>query len=170
MEPEPALIDPQRFPDVRTSDFRAADGTPTYIVPAAKVVEILRYLRDVERFTMLEDVTAIDWYPKEPRFQVVYNLLSIERQKVIRIKVDLPAQNPTIATVTNLWPGANWYEREVFDLFGINFEGHPDLRRIELPEDWDGHPLRRDYPVTGPRRANLPANWIRVEGRSGSPQ
>jgi NADH-quinone oxidoreductase subunit C len=170
VQAEPSLIDLERFPNVRKSDFRAADGTPTFIVPAAELEDVLRYLRDEQRFTMLVDVTAIDWYPKEPRFQTVYNLLALENFKVIRVKVNISGQNPRVTTVTNLFPAANWYEREVFDLFGIDFEGHPDMRRIEMPEDWDGHPLRRDYPVTGPRRANLPANWLRVEGRNGPPQ
>ena len=162
---EPSLLDLARFPDVRKSDFRTADNTPVFIVPAALLLEVMRYLRDEGRFTLLEDLTAIDWQPREPRFQVVYNMIALERQKVIRIKVELPGQEPSLPSVTGLWPGANWYEREVFDLFGINFEGHPDLRRIEMPEDWDGHPLRRDYPITGPRRAALPANWIKLEGR-----
>lgn len=159
-----------RFPDVKPGDFRAADGTPTFIVPAAEIQDVLRYLRDEKRYNMLVDVTAIDWYPKEPRFQVVYNMLSLERLKTIRLKVNLPGEKPKVPTVTNLFPGANWYEREVFDLFGIDFEGHPDMRRIEMPEDWDGHPLQKTYPVTGPRRANLPANWLRVEGRNGPTQ
>ncbi len=167
---EPSLLDLERFPNVRKSDFRAADGTPTFIVPAEEIVDVLRHLRDEGRFTMLEDVTAIDWYPREPRYQVVYNMIALEREKVIRIKVELSGENPTIPTVTNLWPGANWYEREVFDLFGIDFEGHPDMRRIEMPDDWDGHPLRKDYPITGKRRAAVPANWLRLEGRSGPPQ
>lgn len=166
---EPLEFGLDGFSGVRRSEFRAADGTPTFIVPADELQAVLRYLRDEQRFTMLEDVTAVDWYPNEPRFQVVYNMLAIERRAVIRLKVELSGDNPVIPTVTNLFPGANWYEREVFDLFGITFDGHPDLRRIEMPEDWDGHPLRRDYPVTGPRRAALPANWIRLEGRNGSP-
>lgn len=167
---EPSLLDLERFSTVRKSEFRAADGTPTFIVPAEVLLDVMRYLRDEERFTMLEDLTAIDWHPREPRFQVVYNLIALERQKVIRLKVELKGENPSIPSLTILWPGANWYEREVFDLFGITFEDHPDLRRIEMPEDWDGHPLRRDYPITGPRRAALPANWIRLEGRDGPPQ
>ncbi len=163
---EPELLDLTRFPEAHRSTFRVADNTPTYIVPAAQIIDVLRFLRDEGRFTMLEDVTAIDWYPREPRFQVVYNMIAIERAKVICLKVELPGEQPSIASLTGLFPGANWYEREVFDLFGINFENHPDMRRIEMPEDWEGHPLRKDYPVTGPRRANLPANWRRNDGRT----
>jgi NADH-quinone oxidoreductase subunit C len=147
--------------------MRAADGTPTFIVPAEDLLEVLTHLRDEHRFTMLEDVTAVDW-KKEPRFQVVYNLLSIERRAVIRLKVNLPGDNPVVSSATPVFPGANWYEREVFDLFGITFTGHPELRRIEMPDDWQGHPLRKDYPVTGPRRPNLPANQFRPVGRSNS--
>ncbi|WJW67088.1 NADH-quinone oxidoreductase subunit C [Candidatus Chlorohelix allophototropha] len=157
----------ERFPNVKRSEMRAADGTPTFIVPADELLEVLQYLRDEARFTMLEDVTAVDW-KKEPRFQLVYNLLSLERASVIRIKVNLPGENPIVSSVTALFPGANWYEREVFDLFGITFTEHPDLRRIEMPDDWQGHPLRKDYPITGPRRPVMPANQFRPVGRSNS--
>ncbi len=153
------------FPNVQKSDMRAADGTPTFIVPAAELLEVMTYLRDKGGFSLLEDVTAVDW-KVEPRFQVVYNMIALSRREVLRIKVNLPGTNPVIASVTGIWPGANWYEREVFDLFGITFTGHPDLRRIEMPEDWEGHPLRKDYPMTGPRRPNLPSNHFRTDGRN----
>jgi NADH-quinone oxidoreductase subunit C len=99
----------------------------------------------------LADLTAVDWYPSEPRFEVVYSLLSYERRERIRIKAKLNGNDPYIETVTSLWAGASAFEREVFDLFGIRFQGHPDLRRIMLPDDWEGHPLRKDYPVEGYR-------------------
>jgi len=152
------------FPNVRKSEMRAADGTPTFIVPASELLEVMSHLRDKAGFSLLEDVTAVDW-KTEPRFQVVYNMIALARREVLRIKVNLLGSNPVIPSVTGIWPGSNWYEREVFDLFGITFTGHPDLRRIEMPEDWEGHPLRKDYPITGPRRPNLPSNQFRPDGR-----
>ncbi len=102
-------------------------------------------------FGVLADVTALDWFPSEPRFEMVYSLLSYERRERIRIKVKLNGADPFIESVTTIWAGASPFEREVFDLFGIRFLGHPDLRRILLPDDWEGHPLRKDYPVEGYR-------------------
>ncbi len=103
------------------------------------------------RFTVLADLTAVDWFPSEPRFEVVYSLLSYERRERLRIKVKVNGADPYIESITSLWMGAAPFEREVFDLFGIRFQGHPDLRRIMLPDDWEGHPLRKDYPVEGYR-------------------
>ncbi len=103
-------------------------------------------------YNFLEDVTAVDWFPATaPRFQVSYHLLSHSRKERIRLRVMLPASNPTVPTITSVWPSANYYEREVFDLFGITFEAHPNMRRILMPDDWTGHPLRKDYPVEGYR-------------------
>ena len=99
----------------------------------------------------LADLTCVDWYPAEPRFEVVYHLLSIPFQARVRLKVQLAGGDPRLESVTSVWPSANFYEREVFDLFGICFDGHPYLRRIMLPENWEGHPLRKDYPVEGYR-------------------
>ena len=110
--------------------------------------EILKIRRD---YLFLSDVTAVDRYPSEPRFEVVYHLICYARKSRLRLKCLLPADVPEIESVTGVWRAANWYEREVFDLFGIRFSGHPDLRRILMPEDWEGHPLRKDYPVTGYR-------------------
>jgi NADH-quinone oxidoreductase subunit C len=102
-------------------------------------------------FNFLSDVTCVDWYPSEPRFEVVYHLLSIPRKERVRLKVRLNSSSPTIDSITSVWPGANYFEREIFDLFGVRFAGHPYLRRIMMPEDWEGHPLRKDYPVEGYR-------------------
>ena len=114
-----------------------------------KIVEVCRYLRDEQGFERLSGVTAIDRYPLEPRFEVLYLLHSISHNARLKLKVALPGSNPVLPTVTPVWEGANWYERETFDLFGVRFEGHPNLKRLLLPEDWVGHPLRRDYPVHG---------------------
>ncbi len=102
-------------------------------------------------FNFLSDVTCVDWYPAEPRFEVVYHLLSISKKERVRLKVRLDSGDPAVESLTSLWPGANYFEREVFDLFGIRFNGHPYLRRLLMPEDWEGHPLRKDYPVEGYR-------------------
>jgi NADH-quinone oxidoreductase subunit C len=102
-------------------------------------------------FNFLSDVTCVDWYPAEPRFEVVYQLLSISKKERLRLKVRLDSASPAVESLTSLWPGANYFEREVFDLFGIRFNGHPYMRRLLMPEDWEGHPLRKDYPVEGYR-------------------
>ena len=102
-------------------------------------------------FNFLSDVTCVDWHPLEPRFEVVYHLLSIPKKERIRLKVRLNGDGPVVESVTSVWPGANYFEREIFDLFGVRFSGHPYLRRIMMPEDWEGHPLRKDYPVEGYR-------------------
>jgi len=102
-------------------------------------------------FNFLSDITCVDWYPSEPRFEVIYHLLSMLKKERVRLKVRLNGGSPTLESLTSLWPGANYFEREVFDLFGVRFTGHPYLRRILMPEDWEGHPLRKDYPVEGYR-------------------
>jgi NADH-quinone oxidoreductase subunit C len=102
-------------------------------------------------FNFLSDVTCVDWYPSEPRFEVIYHLLSIPNKERVRLKVRLNSSSPAVESLTSVWPGANYFEREVFDLFGVRFTGHPYLRRILMPEDWEGHPLRKDYPVEGYR-------------------
>ena len=103
------------------------------------------------QYSALADITCVDWYPAEPRFEVVYHLLSIPKKERIRLKVHLNSGSLAIESLTSVWPGANYFEREVFDLFGVRFTGHPYLRRILMPEDWEGHPLRKDYPVEGYR-------------------
>jgi NADH-quinone oxidoreductase subunit C len=102
-------------------------------------------------YNFLEDLTAVDWFPASPRFQVSYQILSHPFKDYIRLKVLLDDADPAIESLVPIWPAANYYEREVFDLFGIRFEGHPNLRRIMMPDEWKGHPLRKDYPVEGYR-------------------
>jgi NADH-quinone oxidoreductase subunit C len=102
-------------------------------------------------YNAFEDMTAVDWFPSEPRFQLSYHILSHKFKERIRLRVMVSGTEPEVESITPIWPGANYYEREVFDLFGIRFEGHPNLRRILMPEDWVGHPLRKDYPVEGYR-------------------
>ena len=126
-----------------------AFGETTLIADPSKIVDLCRYLKDSEKFIRLSSVTAVDWYPEEPRFEVVYHLHSLERNNRLRIKCRLGGIDPAIDSVTSVWRGANWYEREVYDMFGIQFRGHPNLVRILMPTDWEGHPLRKDYPVHG---------------------
>jgi len=117
---------------------------PTEIRAACATVQTAGY-------NFFEDLTAVDWYPLTPRFQLSYHILSFGMKERIRLRVLLDEADPTVDSITLVWAGANFYEREVFDLFGIRFADHPDLRRIMLPDDWKGHPLRKDYPVEGYR-------------------
>ena len=133
----------------------AADGMPTIYVPVAGLVEALRLLRETPElgFGFLADIVGVDYYPREPRFEVIYLLSSLghpgygSAPRRLRVKVTLDSADPTVPTVTGLWKAANWAERELWDMYGIRVDGHEDLRRILMPEDWDGHPMRRDYPV-----------------------
>lgn len=137
-----------KFPQV--TDRPSADH-PAFNVSAGEVVAVLRYLRDEFAFDMLVDLTAIDWAEgASPRFTVVYHLLATARGDYLRIAANCPSDaEPAVPSVVSLWPGANWHERECFDMFGIKFDGHPDLRRILM---WDGypyHPLRKEFPLAG---------------------
>jgi NADH-quinone oxidoreductase subunit C len=102
-------------------------------------------------YNFFEDATAVDWYPSEPRFQITYHILSLRMKQRVRLVVRLDGDMPALNSITGVWPSANFYEREIFDLFGVRFGGHPNLVRIMMPEDWQGHPLRKDYPVEGYR-------------------
>src|SRR5687767_14232866 len=137
-------------PLVPGASFEAAPSVDfaTIYVPADRLVETCRALRDADalRFSTLVEVTAADYLPREPRFEVVYHLLSIAHRRRLRIKVRV-GDGGTVPTVQSVWRGAGWPEREVWDMFGIVFDGHGDLRRLLTPEDWEGHPARKDYPV-----------------------
>ncbi|HXH16317.1 MAG TPA: NADH-quinone oxidoreductase subunit C [Sphingomonas sp.] len=134
---------------------QAADGMPTIYVAPERLVETLRALRDTPalRYAFLADIIAVDYIPREPRYEVVYLLGSLgaegfgETARRLRVKVRVSGEDPSVPTIMGLWPAANWAERELWDMFGIRVDGHPDLRRILMPEDWEGHPMRRDYPV-----------------------
>jgi NADH-quinone oxidoreductase subunit C len=139
---------------VEVIEFR---GDTTVVVPREllrQVCERARTDSDLQ-FNLLSDATCVDRFPSEPRFELNYQLVSIPHQRRITLRVRVPGSDPTVDSLFPVWPGANWLEREVFDLFGIRFNGHPDLRRILLPADFEGHPLRRDYPVEGHR--DIPA-------------
>jgi NADH-quinone oxidoreductase subunit C len=161
--PEGALLERQLFGE-----------QATLIVASQSLLEVMRILRDTFSFRYLTDLTALDFYPVQPRFQVVYHLWSHQMRReaadsrpeaaevhqmkaatqspepgLLRIKVAVDENPPAVPSVAGLWSSANWHERECYDLFGIFFNGHPDLRRILLPDDWEGHPLLKDYPLEG---------------------
>ena len=149
------------FPDevLAVSEFR---GQVSVTLRKNRIRDIARYLHDDPDlyFDYLIDVCGVDYLgKKEKRFEVVYHLFSIKHRHALRLKAEVSESNPAIDSVTPVWVGANWHERETFDLYGIKFNGHPDLRRILLPEDWEGHPLRKDYPVQGPAK-----EWSGFEG------
>jgi len=139
---------PESLDGVR--EFR---GEITIYIRPERLIWVCEFLRDEPGLTFkcLSDITAVDLYPNEPRFEVVYHLLSLENAERLRLKVRVGGENPRVDSLVPVYPSANAFEREVFDLFGIQFAGHPYLRRILLPEDWEGHPLRKDYPTTGYR-------------------
>ncbi len=125
-------------------------GEVTVVVPRERIIEVLTFLRDDERtaFNLLADLTAADWPERGKRFDIVYHLYSIPRNHRLRVKVHAGEGEP-VASAASIWKSADWHEREVYDLFGVAFEGHPDLRRILLPDEWEGHPLRKEYPLEG---------------------
>jgi NADH-quinone oxidoreductase subunit C len=138
--------------DGGTYEIGRSVDVATIYVPADKLVETCRSLRDTSSlaFNAIIEITAVDYLPHEPRFEVVYHLLSIPNRARVRLKVRVAgsaADDGVIPTVQSVWPGAGWPEREVWDMFGIAFSGHEDLRRLLMPEDWEGHPARKDYPV-----------------------
>jgi len=125
-------------------------GEQTILLKPENLVEVSNYIK--KDLPYLETITAVDWPERVPRFDVVYQLLSLESQCFVRLKVQVGQRREAhseVPTVTGIWPGANWYERETYDLFGIVFSGHPNLERILMPRDWTTYPLRKDYPLTG---------------------
>jgi NADH-quinone oxidoreductase subunit C len=141
-------LDPHSVAEV--IEFR---GERTLVVPRSHLFRVMQFLRDEPGlvFNFLSDISCVDRFPIEPRFELNYHLLSIPRKDRVRLRVRIHAADPTVSSVVPVWPAANWLEREIFDLFGLRFEGHPELRRLFLPEDWEGYPLRKDYATTGPR-------------------
>jgi NADH-quinone oxidoreductase subunit C len=151
-----------------TYETPEAPDQPVLIVPAEGLVETIRALRDTPElnFAFLAEMTAVDWWPTEPRFEVVYHFANIGvadfptkgmsgQARRLRLKVRRAGSEAHLPTIVGIFPNANWYEREVYDLFGIVFDGHPDLRRILMPDDWEGHPARKDYPV----QVNVPVKF-----------
>jgi NADH-quinone oxidoreductase subunit C len=141
----------------------------TLVVAADKIIPALQVLRDEYKFDFLVDVTAVDYWPQEaPRFHVVYHLLRMGDNQVLCLRSPLNGHAPTIATCEKIWPSANWYEREVWDMFGIRFDGHSDMRRIIMPYEWEGHPLRKDYPL-GYEEVQFSFNFEEIMGKKPHP-
>ena len=147
----------QALPDVAIELVPSVDQ-PTLLVPAEAMERVARQLREHPslQFQALAELTAADFWPREPRFEVVYHFVSMGPDAIgagvppahrLRVKTRVGGADAKVPTITRIYTNANWYEREVFDLFGVTFEGHPDLRRILMPEDWEGYPARKDYPV-----------------------
>ena len=141
-------------------------GDWTVIVPATKLLEVGRFLRDTPEagFDFCSDVTASDWPTRPQRFDVIYCLFSTRHRKRVRLKVRAAEAEP-VPSVSGIWPAANWLEREVYDLFGVNFTGHPNRKRILMPDDWQGHPQRKDYPLEGPGELLMenPLDWLKLK-------
>ena len=158
------------------TQLRAAHGTAiqkvsywvgdwSVIVSLPSLLDVVKYLRDAPdaAFDYCSDVTATDWPPRDQRFDVIYCLYSTRHRHRVRIKVHAAEDEP-VPSVTDIWPAANWLEREVYDLFGVNFVGHPDRRRLLMPDEWQGHPQRKDYPLEGPGELLMenPQDWLRL--------
>ncbi len=128
-------------------------GETTVVIGRDALLKVAGYLATEPslNFSFLSDIATVDRFPMEPRFEVNYQLLSMDLPARLRLKVKLSGSDPVIPSVFGIWPTADWHERENFDLFGIRFEGHPNLRRIVMPDEWEGHPLRKDYPTEGYR-------------------
>lgn len=124
-------------------------GEVTLIIDPAQIVAVCRLLHDAHGAERLSGLTGLDWYPMEPRFEVVYLIQSIRNRYRLKLKCRVGGEKPEIDSVYSVWRAADWYEREVFDLFGVTFRNHPNLKRILMPDDWQGHPLRKDFPVHG---------------------
>ncbi|MBK8033833.1 MAG: NADH-quinone oxidoreductase subunit C [Chloroflexi bacterium] len=152
----PKALDPVEavkgaFPEAVLDVVQFRDET-TLVIHPKEIVNVCRYLRDTNGliYNFMSDISSVDYYPdynRPGRFGVCYHLLSMLYNRRLRVKVYLPEDEPVVPTVTGVWQVANWLEREIYDMMGIIFDGHPDLRRVLLPEDWDGHPARRDAPL-----------------------
>jgi len=131
--------------DASFEEFR---GEVHVFVQSEQIVEVITALRDTHSFELMSALTAVDYWPQEePRFHIVYQMTSIANNLSLQVRVPLAATSPKVPTVSGVFASANWRERELWDMFGIQFDGHPDPRRILMPQDWEGHPLRKDYPL-----------------------
>lgn len=151
----------ERF-GARVSEFR---GDVSLFVPAEKIVDISKALRDEFSFEVLSGQTAVDYWPEQsPRFHLIYFFYSLTHNVRVELRVPLDGNAPSLPSIEEIYPNANWHEREIWDMFGIGFEGHPDLRRILMPEDWEGHPLRKDYPL-GYEEVQFTFNYDEIDAR-----
>ena len=151
----------------QTNEFR---GQVQILVAPDKIVAAAQALRDAHNFQIMADITAVDYGPDaSPRFHVVYQFNSITQHIRLTLRVPLDGNEPTMDTMTGVFPNANWLERELWDMFGIRFDGHPDLRRILMPYDWEGHPLRKDYPL-GYEEVQFTFNYDEIDQRKPRPK
>jgi NADH-quinone oxidoreductase subunit C len=139
-------------------------GETSVVVRREVIIDVLRFLKETEglEFTFLAALTVVDDWPAEPRFNVLYQLRNIDLPSNLRLKVRVPGDDPNLPTATGVFLNADWHEREIYDMFGIKFAGHPDLRRILMPADWEGHPLRKDYPL-GYEEVEFTFNFDEIE-------
>jgi NADH-quinone oxidoreductase subunit C len=160
----------QRFPDAVTETYVGKGGDDVALVRRERVEEVCRFLKeDPElRFDMAPYITAVDYLGSDPRFDLVYQLYSTVHNHRIRLRVGVPEGDPVVRSVTPIWKGANWYERYCWDMYGIRFEGHPDHRRLYMYEEFEGHPLRKDYPLRG-RQPLIPERVVDEAFRGPGP-
>jgi NADH-quinone oxidoreductase subunit C len=151
------------FPEA-VFDVVEAFGETTVTVDRDAIVEITTFLRDTPGldYIFIADITGVDYYPDEPRFAVCYHMFAMVHNHVLRLKVYVPEDDAVIPSLIHEWPLANWPEREIHDMFGIDFDGHPDKRRLLMPQDWEGHPLRKDYP-RGQEPVAFSFNWQDID-------
>ena len=160
----------QKFAARFEATMQAAYDEQELVIKPEQIVPVCLALRDEENFEMMVDQTAVDFFPNEcPRFHVVYKLRSIARNLIIGLIVPLDGNEPFMPSLVSVFPNADYYERELWDLFGIRFAGHPDLRRILMPHDWEGHPLRKDYPL-GYEEPQFTFNFEKIQARKLSPK
>jgi len=153
--------------NVKVEEFR---GDYVVEVRPDQIIAVCQVLRDLEGFEMMIDETAVDFWPQEaPRFHVVFQLRSVSRNLIISLRVPLDGNEPVMPSLVGVYPNADWYERELWDLFGIRFAGHPDLRRILMPHDWAGHPLRKDYPL-GYEEPQFTFNYEKIQAKKLNPK
>ena len=147
------------------AEVRDFGAETSLMVDPEHIVEVCKSLHDEFNFDMLSDMTVVDYWPaQDPRFHVVYHLYSIPTGMQIGLRVPVPGTEPTVPTLESVYYNANWHEREIWDMFGIHIEGHSDLRRILMPFDWEGHPLRKDYPL-GYEEVQFSFNFDEIENR-----
>lgn len=159
-----------RFADA-VLEVSEAHGEVTLVVGREQIVAICRWLKDTPdlRYDLLMDMAGVDYLGREPRFEVVYHLYSVPHNRRLRLKVRVPEADLVVPSVTSVWRTANWHEREAFDMLGIRFADHPDLRRIYMPDDYPGHPLRKDFPILGPEAEVGPRDDVHTLHQSPPP-
>lgn len=157
----------ERFGD-KVTPLETPFEIPQFRVTPDVLVDVATYLKE-SGFTMLLDVGGVDYYPRSPRFEVVYHFLDMRSRLRVRLRCVPEDERPEVPSISSLWPSANPAEREVYDLFGIIFTGHPNLTRVMMPPDWEGHPLRKDYPLKGPRE-KLEARFVAEKNRFHAPK